>query len=160
MHESSPTSQRSRGLAPFGGRALPWLAAGLGASIAVGVGLFDAWLRGDPLHLVGLWRAHLANPALWIVDLLPLLLAGLVHRSAPPAGPPEPNREQFLTARIEALTRARNEARSASQAKSRFLASMSHELRTPLNAIIGYSELMREDLLDGVPPIPGICSGS
>ncbi|GMO25258.1 MAG: hypothetical protein Ta2F_00480 [Termitinemataceae bacterium] len=33
-------------------------------------------------------------------------------------------------------------AQSASEAKSRFLASMSHEIRTPMNAIIGMSELM------------------
>ncbi len=39
-------------------------------------------------------------------------------------------------------------AQAASDAKSRFLANMSHELRTPLNAIIGYSELVREVLVD------------
>ena len=39
----------------------------------------------------------------------------------------------------------RTRAESASEAKSRFLASMSHELRTPLNAIIGYSEMLIEE---------------
>ncbi len=43
---------------------------------------------------------------------------------------------------------ARDEAREASSAKSRFFANMSHELRTPLNAIIGYSEMLLEDCED------------
>jgi PAS domain S-box-containing protein len=43
------------------------------------------------------------------------------------------------------LERAKSHAESASEAKSRFLASMSHELRTPLNAIIGYSEMLIEE---------------
>ncbi len=42
----------------------------------------------------------------------------------------------------EALVMAREDAESASQAKSAFLANISHELRTPLNAILGFSELI------------------
>ena len=38
----------------------------------------------------------------------------------------------------EQLGRALEAARSATEAKSRFLASVSHELRTPLNGIIGF----------------------
>jgi cell cycle sensor histidine kinase DivJ len=49
-------------------------------------------------------------------------------------------------AREEELRRARDDARSASTAKSRFLATISHELRTPLNAIIGFSGLLAERL--------------
>jgi signal transduction histidine kinase len=36
---------------------------------------------------------------------------------------------------------------SANALKSEFLGTMSHELRTPLNAILGYTDLMREELL-------------
>jgi PAS domain S-box-containing protein len=47
-----------------------------------------------------------------------------------------------LRNRNEQLAHALEAARSATDAKSRFLASISHELRTPLNGIIGFSELM------------------
>ncbi len=41
----------------------------------------------------------------------------------------------------------RRRAEAANVAKSRFLATMSHELRTPLNAILGFSEVMKAEIL-------------
>jgi len=51
----------------------------------------------------------------------------------------------------EQLGRALEAARSATEAKSRFLASVSHELRTPLNGIIGFSELLHDGKLGAIP---------
>ena len=46
------------------------------------------------------------------------------------------------------LELARDAAKSATQAKSEFLAMMSHELRTPLNGILGFTSLLAETSLD------------
>lgn len=43
------------------------------------------------------------------------------------------------------LRAARDEALTASRAKSTFLSSMSHELRTPLTAVLGFAEVLRLD---------------
>ena len=45
---------------------------------------------------------------------------------------------------------ARIKAEAANLAKSKFLANMSHELRTPLNAIMGFSEMIKDEVLGPV----------
>lgn len=45
------------------------------------------------------------------------------------------------------LAEAKRAAEAANISKSQFLAVMSHELRTPLNAILGFSEVLRDQLL-------------
>lgn len=47
------------------------------------------------------------------------------------------------------LRKAVAAADRAGSAKAEFLTRMSHELRTPLNAVIGYSQILREDAIEG-----------
>ena len=56
-------------------------------------------------------------------------------------------------AHAEDMQTGKEVAELANRAKSEFLANMSHELRTPLNAILGFSEIVRDQMIGpiGVP---------
>ena len=75
-----------------------------------------------------------------LVFLLLMILLFLVSRKA----------ESIITKQHEAnaeLAAAAAAAQAENRDKSQFLANVSHELRTPLNAIIGFSEIIKSEMM-------------
>ncbi len=94
------------------------------ATLLLGTGLLSAYLDG-----------HLAERDAREAERLRRYVAELESTQAE------------LRSTTRKLSRALEAAAASSQAKSQFLATMSHELRTPLNAIIGFSELLKNEVL-------------
>ncbi len=85
-----------------------------------------------------------------------LYLAGQLYRSELEKVAHQAEKDTLIAELEEAREmsdEARRHAEQANIAKSQFLATMSHELRTPLNAIIGFSEVLKSELL-GAHAIP------
>jgi signal transduction histidine kinase/ActR/RegA family two-component response regulator len=70
--------------------------------------------------------------------------------------------EDLVAERTAQLTVAKEQAETATRAKSDFLSRMSHELRTPLNAVLGYVQIIRrqENLTDEQRRQLGVVHGS
>jgi two-component system cell cycle sensor histidine kinase PleC len=73
-------------------------------------------------------------------------LAGTVHQLEMSKWIFERQASEHVEA-LEQLARAKAAVEEASASRSRFLSIISHELRTPMNAIIGFSEILKKELL-------------
>ncbi|MFD2262097.1 ATP-binding protein [Lacibacterium aquatile] len=110
---------------------LPHLA--IGAS-GLGVALLLAFTF-LPFNIVFTTMEAFAGPVILMNVLGVFMLGGLLLLD-------ERRREMAIR-----LAAAESEARSTSEAKSRFLALMSHEIRTPMTAIMGMARLLSEEPL-------------
>jgi len=133
-----------RDIAAVGGRTID-LAVGL-MLVAVAAYLLVVWLllhrlivgpiRRLTRHIAASERGAVTQRLDWRRDDEIGTLAGTYDRLS------TASREQ-----VDALHRAMERLTAADAAKTSFFANMSHELRTPLNAIIGFSDVMRTQLL-------------
>ncbi len=123
------------------------VAAGLATTPVAVTYALTLGVRGDALHMV------MAVGALG-VQLFFLILAQQMHRTTLALLEARAQTDDMV-AELEQqrgiAEEARRRADDANLAKSRFLATMSHELRTPLNAILGFSEVLKGEVLGPLP---------
>lgn len=108
--------------------------AGLTVSVFKPIAMLDRRVRG---YSSGRWNCPVAMPRMASEELNRLGNSVAMLGEA----------MRLYHARTEELEVARQDAERANVAKSEFLANMSHDLRTPVNAIVGFSDIMKGQLM-------------
>ena len=99
---------------------------------------------GTMLAIIMLLQTHFLYAAMWLnLVILLVVLIGIVRSYFAVNVDLISSRQAILEQKVR-VTRAKEQAEAADQAKTQFLATMSHEIRTPMNGILGMADLLRD----------------